>query len=51
MQATTSRADLAQLGERKIEDLDVAGSVPAYRRGEALGASVHKDSEYKCIRD
>ena len=24
-------ADLAQLGERKTEDLDVAGSIPAIR--------------------
>ena len=29
--AITSRADLAQLGERKTEDLDVAGSIPAIR--------------------
>ena len=28
---TCSYADLAQLGERKTEDLDVAGSIPAIR--------------------
>ena len=27
-------ADLAQLGERKTEDLDVAGSIPAIRSHE-----------------
>ena len=31
-QTSFGSADLAQLGERKTEDLDVAGSIPAIRK-------------------